>query len=120
MNRGRRPVQAADGDDIGHDDFERADRLRSTIAQIVEQRESYIRKNNLDPAFCLPDANWRVDGKNDFLNAYRHTQCGGYDVLNRLRFWTQLTRRNPIVGSDIGSGIPGAFQAALSFPRRGC
>jgi hypothetical protein len=105
MNRGRRPVQAADGDDIGHADFERADRLRSTIAQTVELRESYIRKNNLDPAFCLPDANWRVDGKNDFLNAYRHTQSGGYDVLNRLRFWTQVFSGYSLMALSAAKGI---------------
>jgi hypothetical protein len=83
------PVLATDGDDIGHDEFARADAFRRAIVQIVEMRESYVRENDLDPAFCLPAANWRVDAENDFLAAYRHVRDGGYDVLNRLRFWTQ-------------------------------
>src|SRR5208282_3319139 len=94
-----------DGDDIGHADFARADRLHSTIAQIVERRESYIRENNLNPAFCLPDANWRVDGKNDFLYAYRHVQGGGYDVLNSLRFWTQVFSGYSLMALSAAKGI---------------
>jgi len=99
------PVLAADGNDIGCRDFERADQLRRAIVRIVEQRESYILDHGLDSRFCMPDANWRADADNDFLKAYRHVRDGGYDVLNRLRFWTQVFSGYSLMALSTAKGL---------------
>jgi hypothetical protein len=83
-------VLLADNRDISRDAYTRADGLRRKIANAVEHREAYVTTHQLDPSFCLPDANWGEKTKNSastFLSAYRYIRDGKYEVLNRLRFW---------------------------------
>ena len=84
-----RHVLLADNRDISPNDFVRMQTLRDRISHLVEAREQIVASLGLDPDFCLPAANWGDGAHNDFLSAYDHIRAGGYDVLNRLRFWSQ-------------------------------
>src|SRR4051794_4225696 len=84
-------ARLADNRDISRLAYWLASRLRSRIAAEVERRTDYIQSNRLDPAFCLPAANWKLDtAANDYATAYRHLRDGGYAAANRLRFYCQF------------------------------
>ncbi len=81
-------VLLADNRDISQPAFQQAQKLRRKIAQAVENRAEYVAGRGLDPSFCLPAGNWGEDSGNDFLAVYQRVRDGGFDLLNRLRFWT--------------------------------
>lgn len=78
-------VLLADNRDI----FGRALELRRDVVKAVEHRESYVAEHGLESLFCLPAGNWGEGASNDFARAYRYVREGNYEVLNRLRMWTQ-------------------------------
>lgn len=81
-------VLLADNRDISKNAYAQAQHLRRAIADAVERRDAYIAQHGLDPSFCLPSGNW-TPRENYFLRAYRHVRDGGYEVLNRLRFFVR-------------------------------
>jgi hypothetical protein len=58
--------------------------VRAKVVRAVEQRSEVISARNLDVEFCRPDANWK-----DYLECplYKFMRDGGYEVVNRLRFY---------------------------------
>ncbi len=91
--------------DVSPAAFRRADRLRRAIAQSVEARDAYIGDHGLDRRFCLPAANWGENGENDFLEAYKHVRDGRYEVINRLRFWSQVFSGYQVMSLSPGTGL---------------
>lgn len=82
-------VLLKDNRDITKEDFERVDKVRKQIATLIQERGTYISHHHLDPEFCLPAANWYLDGpQNPFAQDSRCIEKGDIDVLNRLIFYT--------------------------------
>ena len=84
-----RRVRLNDLHQISRDEFELACGICDTIKNIVDHRDDYIKRYNIDPEFAYPDANWSKDGDNDFYDAYRHVLKKEYNIINILRFFTQ-------------------------------
>ena len=80
----------AENIDIDPAAFERGLHLREAVVDEVDHRASYIEQNGLDHQFCYPDGNWSPASRNDYLTAYDYVRRGGYEVLNRLRFYGQV------------------------------
>lgn len=101
------PPFVAPGDlpDISTTQFKRMAALRERLAPLTAQREEVIRREGLDPAFCLPAANWASDAPNDFRKAYAHLRDGDFGVLNRLRFWSQAFTGYNIMMFRYGCGL---------------
>lgn len=70
-------------------DYQNVFTLREKIVQTVENRESIVRADGLDPDFCLPDANWIDSPDNDFFEAYRYVAKGSAEAISHLRFYVQ-------------------------------
>jgi len=51
-------------------EWREAERLGRAIVQAVNERDSIIAAEGLDPTFCLPAAAWRRDGENQVYPAY--------------------------------------------------
>jgi hypothetical protein len=49
----------------------RAIDLGTRIKIAVAQRRHIVATRGLDPAFCIPAANWAEDAANDYVGAYR-------------------------------------------------
>ena len=61
------------------------DGLRRAIVRTVEDREDYVARWRLDPAFCFADANWRPQA-NDYTALYRQIRdCPTGEIAQRLR-----------------------------------
>ena len=84
-----RRVRLNDLHQISRDEFELACSICDKIKNIVDHRDDYIKRYNIDPEFAYPDANWSKDGDNDFYDAYRHVLKKEYNIINTLRFFTQ-------------------------------
>ncbi len=70
-------------------EFEKACQICKKIKDIVETRKSYIEKRRIDQGIALPNGNWDFNAANDFPDAYRFVVEPTYDVINRLRFYSQ-------------------------------
>jgi hypothetical protein len=66
-----------------------ARRLGCEIIAAVEDRAAIIAERNLDPAFCLPAANWAPDAPNDYLDAYRLLRTLDWNEVRHLRLRCQ-------------------------------
>ena len=100
-------VLLAHNQDFPADRLPLAEALRQRIRRMVEARETVVREAGLDPAFCLPDANWQLESAtNDFATAYRHLRDGGYEALNRLRFWVQSFTGYRVMSQGYARGYP--------------
>jgi putative sugar O-methyltransferase len=100
-------VLLADNLDFPAERLDLADQLRRRIGGMVEQREAVVRQAGLDPAFCLPDANWELESSgNDFVEAYRHLSDGGFAALNRLRFWVHCFTGYHVMSQGYARGYP--------------
>ena len=78
---------------ISEAQYENSKNIRHEISSMVENRDNYIKNKNYDPLFCLPTANWSFDEtitNNDIRKAYKHVLTGDYNVINRLRLYTQV------------------------------
>jgi hypothetical protein len=85
-----RRAYLAENKDVGGQTLIDALELRRLLRAAVEEREAYVQTHGLDPAICLPAANWAASAPNDYIKAYRHVRDGGFDVLNRLLFFGQV------------------------------
>ena len=84
--------------------YDKVDRLRKQIVYAVANRDRFVSDNNLDRAFCTPDANWKDDPTCDFFRAYDHVRAANYDVFNRLRFFVQAFSGYRLPLLEIASG----------------
>lgn len=55
----------------------------------MELRASYIEEHAVDRDIALPAGGWAEGSPNDFCDAYQFVVTPKYDVINRLRFYTQ-------------------------------
>lgn len=61
--------------------------LGRKIVQAVDERDQWIKLNNVDPKFALPDANWSINWKpNDFRDAYKLLATFDWEQVKYLRF----------------------------------
>lgn len=100
-------VLLGDNADLPADRYPQVEELRRRIDRLVKSRETVVREAGLDPAFCLPDANWHLDSAaNDFVLAYHHLRDGGYEAVNRLRFWTHAFTGWHVMSQGYARGHP--------------
>jgi len=74
---------------ISQQEFNTACRICREIKEIQESRAAYIEKRALDPEIALPAAFWGENGQSAIHDLYRLVATPTYNVINRLRFFTQ-------------------------------
>jgi hypothetical protein len=112
-------VLLEDNRDVSRRAYEAAIGLRSEISGWVDGRAAYIAEHQLDPRFGLPDSGWDPAERKQFPIAYRTIRDGGYDTLNRLRFYTQafsgyqLMNLRSAAGTTTPTSIPPDYDAQM-------
>lgn len=98
-------VRLSDQRPISKQEFDTACNICEKTRKLVEQRSSYVEKHGLDPEIALPAANWAEGARdNDFYDAYRFVVTPKYDVINRLRFYTQTFTGYQLMSFSSGRG----------------
>jgi len=83
---------------ISQEEFDKAGRICEEIQQIVKSRDSYVSERNLNPDIALPAATWGQDGPFSFRKLYELVSRAEFDVINRLKLYTQ-----PFTGFQLAS-----------------
>lgn len=68
--------------------YENALRCRAWAAELIANRQPYIRAKGLDPDIHLPHGNWELGG--GLYESYRTLRDGGYEVVNNLRMFSDI------------------------------
>lgn len=66
-------------------EYLRAKEICADCLKCVENRNEYIKTNNVDIKFALPDANWSYDAPNDFVAIFKRLVKANIGDLNHLR-----------------------------------
>ncbi|KMP12500.1 hypothetical protein UR09_00015 [Candidatus Nitromaritima sp. SCGC AAA799-A02] len=76
---------------LSQKEFESATLICQKIGAIVEGRSNYIARHGLDSQIALPDRNWKMTDDNDLYKTYRTVVNPTYDIINKLRFYSNFT-----------------------------
>lgn len=74
---------------LSQEEHEQARLICAEIEELVKSRSDYVREHQLDPEIADPGANWAKNADNAIHNLYNLVARAEYDVLNRLRLYTQ-------------------------------
>jgi SAM-dependent methyltransferase len=78
--------------------------LRERLRETIEGRQSYIKRNGLDPDIHLPGGNWELGG--GLYEAFRTVLKGDYSVLNNLRLFCQNFTGFQLISLSLSEGKP--------------
>lgn len=104
-------VRLSDLRPISQQEFDTARHICGEIRKIVESRASYVEEHGLDPDIALPAANWVKDAPNAIYDLYQLVATPTYDVINRLRLYTQ-----PFTGYLLTSFSHGHGKTPILYP----
>ncbi|NQT26023.1 hypothetical protein HQ585_11750, partial [candidate division KSB1 bacterium] len=112
-------VSLADQRPISKQEFDAARNICEKIKKIVEQRNSYVKEHGLDPEIALSAANWAEGApSNDFYDVYSFVVTPKYDVINRLRFYTQTFTGYQLMSFSAGRGKPSVNPVPENFDEK--
>ena len=94
------------------------------IQRIVSSRNDYVVQHKLDTEIAIPGANWSEDAENAIHSLYRLVVKCDYEVINRLRFYTQPFTGYELASLSLGHGkgipiIPQEFDQEMEHLRPG-
>ena len=92
--------------DLSEKEFLLAQATCDRIRSLVAQRDDYVRENSLEPLFCYADANWSVHAANDYLQTFKEVSQCRYEIINRLRFFTQFFSGYSLRHAKDAHGLP--------------
>jgi hypothetical protein len=101
-----KPTLLSENQNLSEGEFTRLDELRQRLRAPVDHRDAYIVLHDIDRDFALPAANWGPESQNDFQRAYEHVRDGGYEAINRLRFWVQVFTGYNLMHLRHARGLP--------------
>ena len=92
-------------------EYEGAARICARAPALVDSRPAYIREHGLDPEIADPAANRGKDAENAIHNLFAAVAAAHYDVINRLRFYTQ-----PFTGYELPALAMGVGKVHVLSP----
>jgi len=104
-------IKLGDLHSISQDEFAVADRICKTIREIVESRASYVEQHNIDPKIAFGDANWGKDAPNALWDLYKLVVASKYEVIDKLRLYTQ-----PFTGYQLTHFAFGSGKTPIPYP----
>ncbi|MDA1276790.1 MAG: putative sugar O-methyltransferase [Verrucomicrobia bacterium] len=91
-------IRMADMRPLSPEEHAAALKICAQIQGLVNGRRDYAARHNLAPSIATPGANWAETADNAIHKLYNFVARGEYDVLNRLRLYTQ-----PFTGFQLAS-----------------
>lgn len=93
----------------------------TTIKEICQQKQRYIIEKGVNPQIANGDANWSEKGEktfgDDLYERFRFIADNPrYEVINRLRLYSQLYSGYQLVNMSFSNGNPVSFAATPEDP----
>ena len=82
-------VRIRDNQNLSPHEVQLAQSVRSLVVNLVDARESIVKTEGLDREFSIPAHNWQETPDSMIFREYRAVRDGDYQILNRLRFFSQ-------------------------------
>jgi hypothetical protein len=118
MWRANRKILLRDNRRLSAAELKRAQEICHRIAQLVANRDEYVKEHRIDPLFSYPDSNWSAS-VNDYLTTVNKVLAADYDVINCLRlfmaFFSGYSLRHAarVVGPPSFEEIPPDFDSKM-------
>ena len=117
--RANRKILLRDNRRLSAAELKRAQEICHRIAQLVANRDEYVKEHRIDPLFSYPDSNWSGASVNDYLTTVKKVLAADYDVINCLRlfmaFFSGYSLRHAarVVGPPSFEEIPPDFDSKM-------